>query len=33
MLSPVRTLEAITAGYPSDRIDDLLPWTFASSSS
>ena len=27
------TLEAIAAGHPNDRIDDLLPWNFASSSS
>ena len=27
------TLEAIAAGHPNDRIDDLLPWSFASSSS
>jgi len=26
-------LEAIAAGHPNDRIDDLLPWNFASSSS
>jgi len=23
---------AIAAGHPNDRIDDLLPWNFASSS-
>ena len=27
------TLEAIAAGYPNDRLDDLLPWSFNSSSS
>ena len=27
------TLEAIATGHPNDRIDDLLPWNFASSSS
>ncbi len=27
------TLEAIAAGHPNDRIDDLLPWNFVSSSS
>ena len=26
------TLEAIAAGHPNDRIDDLLPWNFAKSS-
>ncbi|MCY3755935.1 MAG: transposase domain-containing protein, partial [Alphaproteobacteria bacterium] len=26
-------LEAITAGHPNERIDDLLPWNFARSSS
>lgn len=27
------TLKAIAAGHPNDRIDDLLPWNFTSSSS
>ena len=27
------TLEAIAAGHPNSRIDDLLPWTFDSLSS
>ena len=27
------TLEAIAAGHPNDRLDDLLPWSFNSSSS
>ena len=27
------TLEAIAAGHPNSRLDDLLPWNFASSSS
>ena len=26
------TLEAIAAGYPKNRIDDLLPWNFMPSS-
>ena len=26
------TLEAITAGHPKNRIDDLLPWNFTPSS-
>ncbi|MPQ93236.1 transposase domain-containing protein, partial [Thioclava sp. JE_KL1] len=26
------TLEAIAAGHPQGRIDELLPWTFKSSS-
>ncbi|WP_449421106.1 transposase domain-containing protein, partial [Sedimentitalea todarodis] len=25
------TLEAIAAGHPKNRIDDLLPWNFRSS--
>ena len=27
------TLEAIANGHPNSRLDDLLPWNFASSSS
>ena len=27
------TLEAIAAGHPNDRLDDLLPWSFINSSS
>ena len=27
------TLEAIAAGHPNSRIDELLPWNFPSSSS
>ena len=27
------TLEAIAAGHPNDRIDDLLPWDFKTPSS
>ncbi|WP_371588343.1 hypothetical protein [Pseudoruegeria sp. SK021] len=26
------TLEAIAAGHPENRIDDLLPWNFQQSS-
>ena len=25
---PKATLEAIAAGHPNDRLDDLLPWNF-----
>ncbi len=27
------TLEAVTAGHPNDRLDDLLPWSFKPPSS
>ena len=29
----VKTLEAIAAGHPNSRIDNLTPWAFASRSS